>query len=125
MDKRVRGSLNQEDPPFLPEQSLDLATALTAYTAGSAYVNHRDDSGAPRPGNVAGVVVLEPGPVRRPGLRHRRDVGGGDLRGRPPGVPGGLTGQGCGLHGWATSQLESSAHEVAVSQSLVPPLLAR
>ena len=30
--------------PFLPEQALDLATALAAYTAGSAWVNHRDDS---------------------------------------------------------------------------------
>ncbi|MEO8330609.1 MAG: amidohydrolase, partial [Candidatus Nanopelagicales bacterium] len=28
-----------EDEPFLPEQRIDLATALTAYSAGSAYVN--------------------------------------------------------------------------------------
>jgi hypothetical protein len=63
--------------------------------------------------------------IRRPDLRHRRDGGGGDLRGRPPGPPGGRTGHGCGVHGWATSQLESSAHEVDVSHALVPPLLAR
>ncbi|MCU7726431.1 TetR/AcrR family transcriptional regulator [Actinoplanes sp. KI2] len=36
-----------------------------------------------------------------------------------------LTRQGCGLHGAATSQLESSAHEVVVSHALDPPLLAR
>ena len=33
------------DAEFLPEQRLDLATALTAYTAGSARVNHHDDTG--------------------------------------------------------------------------------
>lgn len=45
--------------PFLPGQALDLATALTAYTAGSAYVNHADDSGSLRVGNRADLVVLD------------------------------------------------------------------
>ncbi|GIF04077.1 amidohydrolase [Actinoplanes siamensis] len=45
--------------PFLPEQSLDLATALTAYTAGSAFVNHLDDTGSIRPGFRADLVVLD------------------------------------------------------------------
>ncbi len=44
---------------FLPEQRLDLGTALVAYTAGSGYVNHRDDSGHVRTGNVADLVVLD------------------------------------------------------------------
>jgi predicted amidohydrolase YtcJ len=48
--------------PFLPEQRLDLATALAAYTAGSAYVNHRDDSGSLVAGNVADLVVLDRDP---------------------------------------------------------------
>ncbi len=30
---------------FLPEQALDLATALAAYTSGSAWVNHADETG--------------------------------------------------------------------------------
>ena len=46
-----------------PVQKLDLATSLTAYTAGSAYVNHRDhDTGAIVPGYLANLVVLEPNP---------------------------------------------------------------
>ncbi|MBM2623847.1 amidohydrolase [Actinoplanes sp. LDG1-06] len=44
---------------FLPEQRLDLRTALTAYTAGSAYVNRRDDTGSLRPGYRADLTVLD------------------------------------------------------------------
>ncbi|MGO4105456.1 amidohydrolase [Leifsonia sp. YAF41] len=44
-------------------QKLDLATALTAYTAGSAYANHRDhDTGALAAGYLANLVVLHPNP---------------------------------------------------------------
>jgi predicted amidohydrolase YtcJ len=45
--------------PFLPEQALDLETAFAAYTSGSAWVNHREDSGAIAPGRVADLVVLD------------------------------------------------------------------
>ncbi len=44
---------------FLPEQALDLRTALTAYTAGSAYVNRLDDTGRLQPGFRADLVVLD------------------------------------------------------------------
>lgn len=44
---------------FLPGQRLDLATALAAYTAGSAHVNGLDDAGELRPGNLADLVVLD------------------------------------------------------------------
>ncbi|GAA2856189.1 amidohydrolase [Actinoplanes cyaneus] len=44
---------------FLPGQELDLATALTAYTAGSAFVNRLDDTGSIRPGFRADLVVLD------------------------------------------------------------------
>ncbi|MGW3508617.1 amidohydrolase [Streptomyces sp. NPDC000994] len=44
---------------FLPEQRLDLATAVAAYTAGSAHVNGLDDSGTLRPGHLADLVVLD------------------------------------------------------------------
>jgi predicted amidohydrolase YtcJ len=44
---------------FLPGQALSLGTALHAYTAGSAYVNHLDDTGSLRPGFRADLVVLD------------------------------------------------------------------
>ncbi|MFF8615530.1 amidohydrolase [Streptomyces sp. NPDC015350] len=44
---------------FLPEQRLDLATAVASYTAGSAHVNGMDDAGTLRPGHLADLVVLD------------------------------------------------------------------
>ncbi|MFF4143987.1 amidohydrolase [Streptomyces sp. NPDC001698] len=44
---------------FLPEQRLDLATAVAAYTAGSAHVNGLDDTGTLRSGHLADLVVLD------------------------------------------------------------------
>lgn len=44
---------------FLPEQRIDLQTALAAYTAGSAHVNGLDDAGSLRAGNLADLVVLD------------------------------------------------------------------
>ncbi len=55
-----------EHPAFLPEQRLDLATALTAYTAGSAYVNRLDDTGTVREGALADLVVLDRDPFAGP-----------------------------------------------------------
>ena len=52
--------------PFLPEQGLDLAAALTAYTAGSAYVNHLDDTGPLAVGNRADLAVLDRDPFSAP-----------------------------------------------------------
>ncbi|MFF2370804.1 amidohydrolase [Agromyces sp. NPDC058110] len=52
---------------FLPEQSIDLATSLTAYTAGSAYVNHLDDvTGTIEVGKYADLVVLDRDPFAGP-----------------------------------------------------------
>ncbi|MFE5407425.1 amidohydrolase [Microbacterium sp. NPDC056569] len=48
---------------FLPEQSLDLATSLTAYTAGSAWVNHLDHiTGTIEVGKLADLAVLDRDP---------------------------------------------------------------
>jgi predicted amidohydrolase YtcJ len=44
--------------PFLPAEQLDLPTALAAATAGSARVNHFDDSGSIQDGYRADLVVL-------------------------------------------------------------------
>ncbi|MFD0273420.1 amidohydrolase [Kitasatospora sp. NPDC127111] len=51
---------------FLPDQRLDLATALAAYTAGSAHVNGHDDAGSLRPGHLADLVVLDRDPFAAP-----------------------------------------------------------
>lgn len=48
--------------PFLPEQAIALETAFAAYTAGSAWVNHRDEAGVVAPGAAADLVVLDRDP---------------------------------------------------------------
>jgi predicted amidohydrolase YtcJ len=55
-----------DDAGFLPAQALDLGTALAAYTAGSAHVNHRDDTGRLRPGYRADLTVLDRDPFAAP-----------------------------------------------------------
>ena len=61
-----RAHLGDDAEPFLPAQRLDLGAALAAYTAGSAYVNHLDDSGWLRPGYRADLVVLDRDPFAAP-----------------------------------------------------------
>lgn len=54
-----------EDPaaPLLPEQALPLERIWTAYTAGSAWVNHREaETGSLTPGKSADLVVLDRDP---------------------------------------------------------------
>ncbi len=48
--------------PLTPEQRLSLVEALTAYTAGTAYVNHLDDTGQIAPGMLADLAVLDRDP---------------------------------------------------------------
>jgi predicted amidohydrolase YtcJ len=48
------------DEPFLPDEAVDLPTAIAAFTSGSAYVNHLDDvTGTIEPGKMADLVVLD------------------------------------------------------------------
>lgn len=51
---------------FLPEQRIDLGTSITAYTAGSAYVNHLEDSGTIRVGALADLALLDRDPFEHP-----------------------------------------------------------
>ncbi|KUN23635.1 amidohydrolase [Streptomyces antibioticus] len=53
-------------PVFLPAERIALTEALTAYTAGSAYVNHLDDTGEVRAGALADLVVLDRDPFDIP-----------------------------------------------------------
>jgi len=55
-----------EGEPLLPGQALTLAEALAAYTAGSAYVNQLDETGAVAPGYLADLVILDRDPFAGP-----------------------------------------------------------
>ena len=80
-------------PPFLPEQRLDLAVALTAATAGSAHVNRSDDrTGRLRPGFAADLTLLDRDPFTVPPteintIRVVGTVVGGRWVYRGPGSP--------------------------------------
>jgi predicted amidohydrolase YtcJ len=64
---RVEPGAPEGTPVFLPGQRLDLGTAIAAYTAGSAYVNHLDGiSGSITVGKEADLVVLDRDPFAGP-----------------------------------------------------------
>jgi predicted amidohydrolase YtcJ len=51
---------NRDTEPLLPEEALDLDTAVAAFTRGSAYVNFLDEeTGTIEPGKLADLVVLD------------------------------------------------------------------
>jgi predicted amidohydrolase YtcJ len=50
---------NRDAEPFLPEEGLELVDALAAFTAGSAYVNHLDETGSLAVGRLADLAVLD------------------------------------------------------------------
>ncbi len=53
-------------PVFIPGERLTLATAFSAYTAGSAWVNHLDDTGRIDIGMLADLTVLDRDPFDEP-----------------------------------------------------------
>jgi len=63
--KQMEVAVNRIDPqnrsnaPFLPEQRLTLAQAISGFTLGTAYVNHDDESGSIEVGKRADLVVLD------------------------------------------------------------------
>jgi hypothetical protein len=67
VNRHLPGHLVDRDyESFLPEQALDLATALAAYTAGSAWINHADDAGRIEVGAQADLVVADRDPFAGP-----------------------------------------------------------
>ncbi len=67
VNRSLQGATGAEAEPFLPDQSIDLAQALAAYTIGSAYVNHLDDeTGSIERGKLADLVVLDQDPFAGP-----------------------------------------------------------
>ena len=44
---------------FLPDERLELIDALAAFTVGSAYVNHLDETGSIEVGKLADLAVLD------------------------------------------------------------------
>ena len=66
---------HRDNAPFLPDERLTLDQALTAFTAGSAYVNHDPDGGRLAVGARADLAVLDRdmrvGPARRDRRRRR------------------------------------------------------
>lgn len=61
-----RRSPGGDSEPFYPENRMSLAAALAAYTAGSARVNHHDETGHLTPGALADLVVLDRDPFDWP-----------------------------------------------------------
>lgn len=57
--ERVWPAHRGEVQPFLPEQRLDLIDALAAFTAGSAYVNHLDETGTLEVGKLADLAIID------------------------------------------------------------------
>ncbi|MFD5626690.1 amidohydrolase [Streptomyces sp. NPDC127072] len=57
---------DERGPVFLPDERIGLRAALTAYTAGSAYTNHLDETGSVRVGALADLVVLDRDPFAGP-----------------------------------------------------------
>jgi predicted amidohydrolase YtcJ len=45
--------------PLLANERIDVETALTAFTAGSAYVNHLNETGTIEPGKLADLAVVD------------------------------------------------------------------
>jgi predicted amidohydrolase YtcJ len=81
--EQIEVAVNRIDPeqrsrePFLPAERLSLTQALTAFTAGSAYVNHDPDGGRLAVGGRADLAVLSDD-VFRPDFGSSRSAPLGD-----------------------------------------------
>jgi len=58
--ERVFPAARGHQPPFLPDERLDLPVAIAAFTAGTAWINHcGDETGTLEPGKLADLAVLD------------------------------------------------------------------
>ena len=57
--ERVSTESRGQKEPLLPDERLELIDALAAFTAGSAYVNHLDDTGTLEVGKHADLAILD------------------------------------------------------------------
>lgn len=54
------GALGDTDKPFIPEERIDLPSAIAAFTINAAYVNHIEDiTGSIETGKLADLIVLD------------------------------------------------------------------
>jgi predicted amidohydrolase YtcJ len=71
----VNRTWSDEQEPFGPEEALDPIEALTAFTAGSAYINHAEkDTGSIAVGKLADLAILDRDPLREGPFRETRVV---------------------------------------------------
>jgi predicted amidohydrolase YtcJ len=71
----VNRTWSDEQEPFGPEESLDPIEALTAFTAGSAYINHAEkDTGSIAVGKLADLAILDRDPLLGGPFRETRVV---------------------------------------------------
>jgi len=60
-----------DQEPFGPDEALDPIDALTAFTAGSAYINHAEkDTGSIAAGKLADLAILDRDPLREGSFRE-------------------------------------------------------
>ena len=57
--ERIADMSRGQREAFLPDERIELVDALAAFTAGSAYVNHLDDTGTLEVGKLADLAVLD------------------------------------------------------------------
>ena len=69
MSVAVERSTAEAPEPFLPHEALTREEALTAFTAGSAWVNHDEDrAGTIEPGRAADFAIASDDPLTAPDL---------------------------------------------------------
>ena len=64
--QQIEVALTRQDPllesgtPFIPEERIDLASAIAAFTINAAYVNSHDDrTGSIETGKLADLIVID------------------------------------------------------------------
>jgi predicted amidohydrolase YtcJ len=59
VNRVIPGEAGEGHPAFMPQESIELTEALTAFTAGSAYASHLDDAGTIAVGRLADLAILD------------------------------------------------------------------